>query len=382
MCIRDGIKLESQRLEVLRVCEDLLQDPTLGEEGKRPHMSNLSPEERRGKRSLQMRIKDGEIVVFPTDKSGKMVVSLPSTYKEAAKVHLEKDEEVTWDELNKVEVLINRHTTALRKILSLGENHPCRLQQLQGALKSEASPAPTLYLTWKDHKPYEVVPPTRPVCSGTVGPLARSSEILSMIINKVMDQDEGGIECLSSEEMQRAITDANLDIKEQKQEGTVVFSMDVDALYPNMDKEDMVQAVEELFMETMVEVEGVQVKELVKYLAVTYTKEELEARGLSNHIPRRTVEVEGRGKQAPGIAYLDTDIYVSRVRGEGQARKEKWNWDLWQPPTMERQRERVAMLISKQVEVGVSNHIYCFNKLLFKQRRGGPIGLDLSLIHI
>ena len=376
--IEDDIKLEGQRLEVLRVCEDLLQDPTLGEEGRRPHRSNLSPEERRGKRSLQMRIKDGELLVYPTDKSGKMVVSLPSTYKEAAKVHLEKDEEVTWDELSKVEVLINRHTTALRKVLSIGEQHPGRIQQLQGALKSEDSPAPNLYLTWKDHKPYEVVPPTRPVCDATVGPLARSSEILSLIINKVMDQEEDGVECLSSEEMQRAIFDANLDIKEKEQEGTVVFSMDVDALYPNMDKEDMVQAVQELFMETVVEVEGVQVEELAKYLAVTYTKEELEARGLTNHIPRRTVEVEGRAKQAPGIAYLDTDIYVSRVRGEGQARKEKWDWDLWQPPTMEKQREMVAMLVSKQVEVVVTNHIYSFNKLLFKQRRGGPIGLALT----
>ena len=32
----------------------------------------------------------------------------------------------------------------------------------------------------KDHKVYETVPPTRPVCAATVGPLARASELSSL----------------------------------------------------------------------------------------------------------------------------------------------------------------------------------------------------------
>ena len=132
-----------------------------------------------------------------------------------------------------------------------------------------------------------------------------------------------------------------------------------------MSKEDMVSSVYDLFMEVEVEVVEVEDRELAKYLAVTHCKEELEARGLTNNIPWRTLELEGRGKQAPGIAYLDTDTYQSRVRGEGQVKKQKWDWDLWVPPTRSKRKQMVAMMMAIQVEMVVTNHLYTFNKLLY-----------------
>ena len=73
---------------------------------------------------------------------------LPSTYQEAAKVHLVKDREVTWDKLPKVETLLNRHTSALRKIINIRESHRGQMHRLGGALRSKDSPAPPLYLLW------------------------------------------------------------------------------------------------------------------------------------------------------------------------------------------------------------------------------------------
>ena len=106
--------------------------------------TNLTEKEARGKQKLQKRIRNGEIVIYPTDKSGKLVACLPSTYLKAGLVHTSKDEQVEWSELPKVEQLINRHMRALGRILNLGTSHPGQAQRLQGALLSEESPAPHL----------------------------------------------------------------------------------------------------------------------------------------------------------------------------------------------------------------------------------------------
>ena len=104
---------------------------------------------------------------------------------------------------------MNRHTRALTKIINLGAGHGGQEQIIAGATKSVDSPTPPLYLLWKDHKQNDTVPPTRPVCSATVGPLARASELNSLILTTFLDSMSHGTECMSLEEMQRAILDAN-----------------------------------------------------------------------------------------------------------------------------------------------------------------------------
>ena len=104
----------------------------------------------------------------------------------------------------------------------------------------------------KDHKQFEQIPPSRPVCGGRVGPLARASELLSSILTPVCDSLVGEEECQSSEEMKRAVEDANkmLDESLGEQKEVVIFSQDVKALYPSMDVEDMVEVVKKAVQET------------------------------------------------------------------------------------------------------------------------------------
>ena len=61
--------------------------------------------------------------------------------------------------------------------------------------------------------------------------------------------------------------------------------------------------------------EDIDYKELATYLAVMIGKEELRVKGLEQHIPKRTVKLEGRQKSTPGIAYLDLTWYMSTTRG-------------------------------------------------------------------
>ena len=124
---------------------------TKEKEGKE---TNLTKSEELGKLKLVKKKKKGDIVMYPNDKSGKIVVCLQETYQRAAQVHLQKDKEVDWSELKQVETRVNRHTKALAKIIKLGEQHEGQGQRMIGATKSVDSPAPALYLLWKDHKPY------------------------------------------------------------------------------------------------------------------------------------------------------------------------------------------------------------------------------------
>ena len=106
-----------------------------------------------------------------------------------------------------------------------------------------------------------------------VGPLTRASELVSMILTPVADAMPGEDECQSSEEMQRAVGDANDKAKDVGEEDDIIiFSQDVRALYPSLDIEDITEAVREAMMETELSFENVDVETVGKYLAVNMSK--------------------------------------------------------------------------------------------------------------
>ena len=368
----EEIKIQAQKIEVLKQTKKVLKDNNKD--------TNLTAQQIVGKLKLLKRKKQGELVIFPTDKSGKLVVCLPETYLEAGRVHTSKDQQVEWSELPTTETKVNRHTRALTKIINLGASHNGQEQRIAGATKSVDSPAPPLYLMWKDHKQYETVPPTRPVCSGVVGPLARASELSSLILTAFLDSLPPGTECLSSEEMQRAILDTNIIIKERKLEKVDVFSMDVSALYPSLHMDDILEAVMLLITKSQIMVDNLDTKEMGKYLSVVMEQEEIEARGLGPHIPRRTVVEEGAATKRPTIAYLDCDTYVSRRKGQRAETRPKWSWSSWKEPRERQRKVMFALVMREQVRTIISNHLYSFGGNLYRQASGGPIGLQLTTI--
>ena len=156
--------------------------------------------------------------------------------------------------------------------------------------------------------------------------------------------------------------------------------MDVHALYPSLDLEDILEAVMAMVENTELSLEDVDSQYLATYLAVMVSKTELEEKGLSRHIPRRTVELEGKQKAAPTIAYLDSSWYYSSTKGKGRARKEKWNWEQWQEPGQVERKVMVALMLREQVRVLVTNHLYTTGGKLYHQLGGGPIGERITTI--
>ena len=125
-----------------------------------------------------------------TDKSGKAVVCKPETYGKAIEVQTRKDKEVTEKEMREVELRVNRSMKSLTRVSGMGTKHEGKEMKLAGAVTSQDTGPPTMYILWKDHKPdFLTALQTRPVCDGTSGPLARISEVLVLILGEYMRGD-------------------------------------------------------------------------------------------------------------------------------------------------------------------------------------------------
>ena len=128
--------------------------------------------------------------------------------------------------------------------------------------------------------------------------------------------------------MLRAVEEANNKIFNEKLEKVDIFSMDVKALYPSLDKEDVRRCVEEVMRESNYKIDIVDKRELCKYLALVIDREELEGRGMVCSIPKRYNEgKKGERKIKPTVAYLDSETV--KINGE---EVEKWIWEEWVEP--------------------------------------------------
>ena len=73
---------------------------------------NVNKRLKQGLTSLQQRIKEKEIICFPTDKSGRLSVDTASNYIEGMKGHLKAVVEVDQKEYEHVEKQLNAHMHA------------------------------------------------------------------------------------------------------------------------------------------------------------------------------------------------------------------------------------------------------------------------------
>ena len=113
--------------------------------------SNLTEEEQEGLKTLMKRIKEGELVVMKTDKSGKFCVTTKEKYVEMGMDHVKNDKEVTREELREVERHLNGHTAAWCIMFSTGENHSHTSRIIKSKTTFSNNIA-NLYLMYKDHK--------------------------------------------------------------------------------------------------------------------------------------------------------------------------------------------------------------------------------------
>ena len=223
-----------------------------------------------------MRVKDREIVVMPTDKSGRLSVNTRDNYMELMNTHVQEDAVITLEQQRQLERECNGHTAQWRRIICLGDKwngSGQHLARVGSALRTRNSMVPPMYGLPKDHKPLtpgreDLGHPLRPVCGATEcinGPL---SNLLTEILTVVGDMADVDVQnALSTEEVMEALTELNT--RSHTFRRLVVMSMDVDSMFPRLNREKVASIVAEEFLRSGLKVE-VDPVELGLYLAVAY----------------------------------------------------------------------------------------------------------------
>ena len=114
------------------------------------------------------------------------------------------------------------------------------------------------------HKNYVAIPPTRPVCNATRGPIARSADLLSMILTPAMKERNYPENCDSTEDMLHSVMKANESLDKEPDPELSVFSMDAEALFPSLDHGDILQSIWKLIMNTTVTITNINMNECIK----------------------------------------------------------------------------------------------------------------------
>ena len=323
---------------------------------------NLTEEEKKGLKSIKKR---EETVVYQTDKSGKFSVDSKENYKEACRIHTEKDISITEETHKRMQEEANAHAGSWVKMLRIGENGGTGSQnRVKSNMLVEECPPPPLYSLRKDHKEYDDEvkgPPTRPVCGATTAYNGKLSYLLSQILEVVWKEPE--TVCLSTEEMLAEFDKFNSKGIEEK---VSIGSADVKALYPSIDIEFAVEKVGEMMEKSPLSIEGVNEKEVGLYLALNKKEEELKKLNLLDVCPRRKTN-RGRPPSMTGCATSEKE----------ENRHKPWK-EPERNPGEDTKRKMMIEAMKIALTFVMKNHVYKFDDELKQQNKGGPIGLELT----
>jgi len=353
----EEVKLQCLKNKILSITEEYANK-------NNNSLKNLSNEQRKGLKSLKQRQKNKEIVVFQTDKSGKMIVDSPENYIEAAKPHFKDDKIIDIKEYNKIEKVVNAHTICWLRMLRVAEDSGDSKRYKTSMLTHDSQPS-TLYTYRKDHKEYEdrrKGPPVRPLCDVSDSYGHKLSYFISRILKEI--NDEQTTVCDSTEDMLAAIREANENTNMNND--SVIGSMDVKALYPSLDLNYTIEIVCQEFYKSNVKIEGVDYLELGLYLSLNRKEEYLRDLGIDECCPTR--------KNKVGAPPTVTGSGIEVDKGK---RFKSWHIPL-REPNDETKRIMLREALKIVLTIIMKNHTYNFNNELRKQKEGGAIGVDLT----
>ena len=127
-----------------------------------------------GLKSIRLRLVNGELVVLPTDKSGRFAIINMDTNIKAGEVHVKDDKKMGTENLKKNQRHLNGHVSMLLKFFGAGADWSHQ-QRLRESMLNEGISVCPLWLLYKCHKGWTSssgkLPPTRPVSGGNEFPL-------------------------------------------------------------------------------------------------------------------------------------------------------------------------------------------------------------------
>ena len=125
------------------------------------------------------------------------------------------------------------------------------------------------------------------------------------------------------------------------------------------------EKVSEAYLESGVEIEGVNNKELGLYIALNNTEEEMKEKEISKFCPTRKNK---KGKPT--------------INGHATKNNEEERYSQWlfpdEKPQEQDEKKMMAEALKIVIKMIMKNHVYSCNNQTKKQKEGGPIGLELT----
>ena len=352
--LNDEIALQDLKNNLSKVTSEYVSKP-------RKATNNLTTEEKVGLRQLTNRVKTGEVVVFQTDKSSRFSVDSIDNYKLACQPHIRGDEAIPMKQYDCIEQHLSAHSVMWSRMLRMGTSLG-HAERFKDNMISKYSPIAPMYGLRKDHKDLSE-PPMRPVCGASSSNNRKLSFTLSTILSALWKHVSNKTCCMSTEEMAAEISRVN---ELNGSTPLIVGSMDVAALYPSLDIEFTIDKVCEVLSKSDLEIDGVDYEEVGLYLALNLTNEQINRSGLAGVCPTR----RSRGGRAPTITT------------SGIAKDPRERFKSWIKPHQLTTAAQERSMLTEAMRVGLTlvmtNHTYEFDNTIYRQKKGGAIGLELT----
>ena len=195
--------------------------------------------------------------------------------------HVKDDPTISLEEKNTLENVLNGHSIQLSRILRIGESHK-HCDRVKLAMTNHSCHVPVMAGFDKDHKQAaDGAPrPMRPVCGADEAPNAQLADTLAEIVNGIADRLDRKLKtvCRSTEEMIHMIEQVN---GKRDVVDLVVFSTDIQAMFPSLDIDVMASVAAEEFLKGDLEV-NLDDTELGLYLAIMLDRQKLVELGLGD----------------------------------------------------------------------------------------------------
>ena len=177
---------------------------------------NIKTNQEVGLKSLVERRNKKELVMFQTDKSGKMSVDTVDNYIEDVQHHIKDDRIIDAEEFARIEKKVNAHARFWCNMLNVG-THVNDVDRIKTSIKTHNSDFSNIYFYRKDHKPplqktltngdTTVSHPFRPLCDVSDSYSHKFSYLMCTILREITI--ESTTVCNSSEDLIARIQELN-----------------------------------------------------------------------------------------------------------------------------------------------------------------------------
>jgi hypothetical protein len=407
--LRDEIKIENQRMEVIEEIKKYIADKC-DDEGNIRGAEVLDEDELAGLEEIEEGIRNKGWMLYYSDKSGRLVLDTKDNFLDCMADHYSGDKVVDIDEAMEAEDELNNLSRVFAGVLKLGVNAN-QGQRCRETLISTMAAIPAMQGYRKDHKgdingDKSKGPPLRPLCAANKSMNAPLGCLVSNILKSVGDEQSAKNRteimsteelCREAEDVNRAIADETTDridvehednVRRQQPRRTcnvnkvqnehivvkpkiqnlkkrIIGSMDAKALYPSIVKKLASSSAKKAIQETEMMIENVNITMLTRLVAMKTTVEEIEEEGLADVVPRPKARTTFRSFANPK---------GNSKRSEGSNQFEA----AAREPTGEQVKKLLGMAVGTAIEECMDRHFYKIGGKIYRQRKGGSIGSSLT----